>query len=80
MRGLYGKTGKVIRLRNSPLGYGYLKIVITTKLSPDLYIRGHRVFYGVESWSGVMEWSIDVEWSHILEWQKFLLHLQIQFI
>ena len=65
-----------MRLRNSPLGYGNLKIVLTT----GLHIREHRVFYGLESWSGVMEWSIDVEWSRILERQKVLLHLQIQFI
>ena len=31
---------------------------------------GHRVFYGVESWSGVLELSIGVEWRQILEWQK----------
>ena len=35
--------------------------------------KGHRIFYGVESWSGVMEWSIGVEWSQILEWQKSLI-------
>ena len=34
---------------------------------------GHRVFYGVESWSGVLEWSIGVEWSQSLEWQMLLL-------
>ena len=61
MRGLYGRTGEVMRLRNSPLGYGSLKIVVTTTLSQDLQIREPRVFYGVESWGGVMGRSIHVE-------------------
>ena len=53
--------------------------ILLYKLCLDRCCHRHRLFYGLESWGGIMEWTIGLERRQI-ELQKFLSHLQFEFI